>query len=65
MRMDRSVRGSSEESIGAEIKRGLLMGMSNLTIKKDRTGWHMRWMGFSPRLCSWLVLDNKFSWIQV
>jgi hypothetical protein len=25
----------------------------------------MRWMGFSPRLCSWLVLDNKFSWIQV
>jgi hypothetical protein len=43
MSMNRSFRGCSEESTGSETKGGHLMGVSNLTIKKNNwTVWHMR-----------------------
>jgi hypothetical protein len=38
--------GSGEESTRSETKRALLMGVSNLTIKrKNLTGWHIRQAG--------------------
>jgi hypothetical protein len=42
MSMKKSVRGCSEEFTGSETKGGLLMGVSNLTIrKKNWIVWHM------------------------